>query len=424
MHHLEGTDLVMTVRQFTFMGDSLTNGDADAASPTEFGGKGSWVQLLTTYLASIPSIGPLIGYGLKLVAADLTKKWAQTGSWTATVSTDAFDKAPYGLGYYASGSSFVLKYTHPTQWQALVGFAVDWVDYAAGGAWSYRINGGAWTANGQTLQHDNHYCRFYVTAIINPGDTIEFRAADTGGTAAGCFIVGIHPFILAPSTADGLIIHNAGVGRETLHNLVASTSGDRLAFLDAVRLGTGSPIASTPNMGAIVEHVNDIHLINNTTTWATDLSTLQARVSPLCPFGIWTAWELDLTLDPAADQNAYRAQTKTSAAGFTPVSSVYDVFDAWNSKGFGGSGAQNAKILAAGLILILAGNAVHESQLGHVDLAERLFGWVRQIYLADYDGVPEFMTSSSIPRAGTYAASSAVSDVIRATGPIASIGTR
>ncbi len=365
------------------------------------------MELVTERLANISTIGPLVSAGLRRVARGVppygTTEWSRSGSWTQTTITDAFDKAPFGLAWYASGSSNTVTYTLPTQWRALVGFAIDWIDYSGGGNWSYRVNGGAWTAMGQTLQNDNHYCRFYVATAVQPGQTIDIRAADSSGSSVGCLPVGIHPFFLVPSTTDGLIVHNIASDGLTLHDLVLSTSGDRLAVLDNVRLGTGSPISSTPTIGASAMFINDVPDINNTTTWATDLDTLHARITPLCALGLISAWEVDAALCSYASQASYRSKTKTEAASYSPAVQVYDIFDAWNADGFGGQGAQNIAIFNEGFIIKLFGsNAVHEGQLGHFDLAARLYGWIRAQFFSSYIGVPNYTVASIATTPITY----------------------
>ncbi len=408
----------MSIKQFTFLGDSLTQGTWDGTSSISQGGKGCWVELVAERLANISSIGPLVSAGFRGIWKGISPygkgglEWSQSAGWTQVVTTNSFDKVPWGLGWYASGSTKTVSYTVPTQWRPIVGFAIDWIDYSGGGNWSYRVNGGAWTAMGQSLQNDDHYCRFYVSSAVQPGQTIDIRAADVSGSSVGCFPVGIHPFFMAPSTTDGLIVHNIAADGQTLHDLTlphgsgsggTTTAGDRMAILDSVRLGTGSPIASTSTIGASIMFINDVPDINNTSTWTTDLNTVHTRISALCTMGLLSPWEVDVALAPYADQASYRSQTKTSAAGYSPVVQVYDIFDAWNADGFGGQGAQNIALFNEGFIIKLFGsNAVHEGQLGHLDLAARLYGWIRAQFFSSYAGVPSFTVASTATTPTSY----------------------
>lgn len=320
----------MTISQLVLLGDSLTKGAAVGAAYAE-GGRGNWAQLVADRLANIPTLGPLLSSGFRHV--EVAAEWAYTGSWTSVVSTDVFDRAPYGHAKYANGSSFVLTYTKPAV-RAVVGFSIYWINYAAGGDWSYRIDGGAWTAMGQTLggATANKLCKFYVASAFT--STVEIRAANAGGTGVGCLPVGIELFYSDPTVAtQGLIVHNLGVNGEQLHNLVLVTSGDRMAFLDQVQLGTGSPITNQPNVGVICMHINDV-TINNTTTFATDLTTLNTRAQPLGIVGLMNPWECGLPVGETVQKN-YRAQLKTSAAGFSPAAKVFDHYDNLAANGIG-----------------------------------------------------------------------------------------
>lgn len=396
----------MPPKQFHFIGDSITNGNADSVSSVEQGGKGAYWELIAEWLAAIPSIGPLVSPGFRPLGAS-TVEWSQSSGWTSTVTTDAFDKAICGIGSYASGSTKTVTYTHPTRWREAVGLEVDWVDYfdagrsLQSGNWSWQKNGGAWNNMGEALAHDNSYNRFYIATTLAPGDTITFRAADASGTAAGCFITGIRPYFMAPSS-DGLIVNNFGVGGQTLNNFSKATSGDRMAVLDNVKLGSGSPNNTISAIGAIGEFVNDMAIINNTTTWATDVTDLHTRLVTNCPLAMMTTWELDLGVDTATVQANYRAQTATTCAGFSPAAQVYSIFDNWKARGLGDTGAQNALITAAGLVVVLLGNAVHESQLGHIDIADQLFWFIRNTFFSAYPGKPLFAMGGKVAAPTTH----------------------
>lgn len=367
----------MTVTRLALVGDSTTQGDNGAYAA---GGQGSWAELIRDRLANVVGIGPLISPGLRnlslviLPGTPQNVEWTTAGAgWTNVVTTDAWDKAPYGKAQYANGSTNIRTYTVPNWMPAWHGFAIDWIDYTNGGNWSYRINGGAWTAMGQTLQNDNAYCRFYITQTMTAGQTIDIRAANAAGTGVGCLPVGIRPFFSAPSTTQGLIVDNYGENGERLHNLALATSGDRMAAFDTVRLGTGGAVASTPTI-TLMGHINDV-VIANTTTWATDLTTFRNRVAPLGSVGFWSLWECNTGTYNQTQQTNYRAQTKTSAAAFSPAVPVLDIYDLWSSLGF----TANAGAVAAGFLI---GDAIHESQAGHIDLAPRFYWFVRNNFFS------------------------------------------
>lgn len=327
----------MALTTLCFVGDSLTAGTKGGFSQAS-GGPGNFVDQVSQRLANIPGIGPLLSGGLRgvwlgLIGSVATSDWTFTGAWTAVTSTDAFDKAPYGavspaVTQYGNGSGLVATWTKSRILRPVVGFAIYWVDYTSGGNWSYRVDGGAWTAMGQTLANDNKLCKFYVnTPIVS---TVDIRCANAAGTGVGCLPVGIEP--VYSTATDGLIVHNVAVNGSKLNQLCATTSGDRMAFFDSVKLGTGSPLSPTPNAGVIVMHINDVAL-NNTTTWNTDITTFNTRMSPLGTVGIMSPWEADYTAFNIQNQTSYRAQTKTSAR--TLGMKTLDHFDRWQAMGFG-----------------------------------------------------------------------------------------
>lgn len=358
----------MAISQLVFTGDSLTQGTGPSSVNPAIaqGGQGCWAELVAERLANIAGLGPLLSSGMRGVWLGLLTggdEWSFAGTWTAVATTDAWDKTPYGHAKYANGSTNIATYTRPSTYRTVVGFAIYWVDYTNGGNWSYRIDGGSWTAMGQTLANDNQLCKFYVSSSVT--STVEIRAADSSGTGVGCLPVGIELFY---STAtQGLIVHNIGTNGERLDNLVKVTSGDRMAFFDSVKLGTGSPISNTPNAGITIMHINDV-AIANTTTWANDLTTFYNRVSSLAPVGFINPWECETGTYDQTQQTNYRAQTKTSAASLG--AQVYDLYDAWSSNGF----TANAGAVAAGY---LCSDHIHESQAGHLELATKLYWFVR-----------------------------------------------
>ncbi len=392
----------MAIKQFVFAGDSLSMGTVGASSIYQ-GGKGSWAELVTERLANLPEIGPLISSGIRgcwlgLVGTNPCE-WTFSGSWTDVVSTDAWDKAPYGgsgIGgsQYANGSSNVATWTRSVWMRHIVGFAIYWIDYTNGGNWQYRIDGGTWTNMGQTLVHDNKMCKFYINTAVT--SSVDIRAFN-GTSGVGCLPVGIELFYTNPTVGglSGFIAHNIAINGSLLHELTATTSGDRMAFFDSVKLGTGSPITNQPNVGVISMNINDVQL-NNTTTWGNDLTSLYNRVSPLGPVGFMSPW---LGSEGSSSlQASYRAKTKTIAASLG--ASVFDLFDEWSSNGWSTLALENA----AGLLL----DNLHESQIGNLDIALRVYWFVRNEILTSSitSALPNWTAKATTSSVAGYRASS------------------
>ncbi|HSX22672.1 MAG TPA: hypothetical protein VLE97_07880 [Gaiellaceae bacterium] len=337
----------MTIRKLLFTGDSTTLGNTGGFRFSQ-GGRGSWVELVKTRLANVLGVGPLITDGVHTIAlgfnaAGWATEWSLPASLTSVLSTDAYDKFPYTAGRRANGASKIWTWTKPAWMPALVGFALYYVDI--GGNWQYRVDGGTWLNHNQA-SHTNQIVVFYVNTPIT--STLEIRASSDASTGVDTFPFGIEPYYLAPSTTDGLIVHNIAVNGSQLHELCATTSGDRLAFLDSVVAGTGSPILPTPNAGSIVMHVNDVTL-NNTTTWATDLTTFRNRAAPLGPVGFINIYEASPGFYVGQRLENYRDQMATSAAGFSPAVPVLNLYDALAELGYGGvdANAQAATVAVA-----------------------------------------------------------------------------
>lgn len=377
------------INQLVLCGDSLTQGTvgggafAAGGPATSCGGQGSWAELLADRLANIVGLGPLISSGFRgthlgtIIGGPHNNgnvEWIYAGSWTGVESTDAFDKAPYGgapfgtsyVSSYASGSGNTATWYKPASWRPIVGFAIYWVDYTSGGNWSYKIDGGAATAMGQTLANDNKLCKFYVASSVTT--SVEIKAATTGGTSAGCLPIGIEVFYANPATTSGLIVHNLGINSTKLNSLVAATSGDRLAFFDQVKLGTGSPISNAPNIGTIVMHINDV-LLASTSTWNTDLNTFYARVGSLGRVGILSYVEAKTASYNQTQQTNYRAQSVTTAAAWSTPGKVFSLYDWAANLGFTGNTACDT----AGFFLT---DLIHESQAGMLAYTDPIYWWV------------------------------------------------
>ena len=369
----------MSITQIAFCGDSLTQGQQGGWSIAQ-GGQGSWAELVAERLSNLPGVGPLLSSGMRgawmAFLTGSSSEWAFSGSGTGVLSTDAFDKAPYGYSgtsptsilQYASGSSNIWTATLPSTFRAAVGFTPYYIDYASGGNWSYSTDGGTtWTNMGQSLNNNNLVRKFYVSTAITPGNTVKIRAANAASTAQGCLPVGIEWFY---STAtSGLICHDLGVNGSELHYLTATTSGDRMAWFDSVVVGAGA-ITNQCSFYTCM-HINDV-LLNNTTNYTTDLGTFNTRLSGLGSILYINPYEVLPGTYNTTNQANYRAQLLTSAAGFTPAQPTLDIYTRYSNTGWTGNAATNA----AGL---LNADLLHESQLGHYYIADYVYWQIRNL---------------------------------------------
>jgi len=398
----------MTIQQLALVGDSQTEGTyLDYAYSRS--GQGSWFELLRDRLANVAGIGPLISSGFRGVGLGLagSVEWSFTSGadvWTAITSASAFDKCPYGIARYAFGASKIATYTIPNRQRANIGFALYYVDLGVGGNWQYRIDGGTWTNMGQTLAHNDALCKFYVSTPVT--STVDIRASSDATTGVNCVPAGIELFYASPSSTQGLIVHNIALDGLALHELALSGSGDRMAWFDSVTQRGSNTITNTPAAGMVVmQMTNDCHVINNAATYAADLTTVRNRLAPIGPLLVMNPWEY---FSESSQQATYRAQTKTTCAGFSPAVPVFDLYDAWSSNGITGYAAA----AAAGLM----GDSTHDSQLGHFDVANRVLWQIRNRFF------PSFASAgSSAPVVGkraTPAYSGKLANVAYAGAPI------
>jgi len=359
----------VTVRTFALFGDSLTAGlgNTGATYAISEGGRGSWAELLRESIANLAGIGPLLTSGVIPVwsfAAPAGPMWSRTGTFTALAGTDAYDKQPDGRGATGSHAADIWTFTKPALYRTPVGFQLYFVDLAGGGDLQYRLDGGTWTNFGQTRLGDNKLMTFRVASGFS--STLDVRHFNGTADVLGC----LHGVELVYSTAtDGFIVQNNAVNGSALHTQFTSTNGDRLAIIDSVKAGTGSPTLPHPNAGTIVMHINDVARAN-VTDWAADLASFYARAGPLGPVGFMSPYEAATATYGQAQQTSYRAQTKTSATSLG-ASGVLDFYDAWSANGWTGNGGADA----AGLLQDLT----HPSQAGHLDMAPRVYWFVRKI---------------------------------------------
>lgn len=404
----------MAIQTLAIVGDSIPQGRAGGFS-IEQGGQGCWAELFIAGLTDLPQFGPLISSGFRNFQGGGTAtsglvEWTTAGSWTTAATSSTFNIAPYGHAQYGNGASAVATFTVPPLWRRIpVGYKITFCDKGSGGNWRYSLHGGPWTNHGQSLLNNDTALCFYVAAPpttkpFRPGSlvggpdrisarqTVDIQCSSDGTTGVDCMPLGVETFFVDPTTATrGTILHNYGYGGELLHNALVVSGGDKLATLDAVRLGTGSPLSSTPTAGVIVNHINDVAL-NNTTTWATDLTTIISRVKAYAPVTVLSTYETVNSFLNTTNQAAYRAQTKTTAAGLGV--SVFDMQDVWTANGW----PTNAAITAAGLVDT---DQVHPSQAGHLDLAPRIVAWIRSLFFVSdriswTDGYRTFKVAGSL----------------------------
>lgn len=373
------------LRQYDFFGDSLTAGTIEGCSMIQ-GALGGYFEIVMAMLGLLAGIGPLISPGLQPVSLALqpfpTTIWGFTtggNAWTAIVAaTDAFSRLPQGYGCYGSGAGKVATFTKPAKgWKPIVGFDLWFVDIAGGGNWSYRIDGGAWTAMGQTLgavdgtTTTNKLCKFYVNLPVN--STVEIRCADTSGTSVLCCPSGITPYYVVPQTATtGIIGNNFSTNGASLH-LNAGTQaggGDHLAVLDDVHLGTGSPISSRPNAGTVQMFINDVEL-NNTSQFATEMGVVNTRASVFGKVYFLIPWEVETTDYPQAQQTAYRNITESTAAGFATPATTYNFYTKWSQMGYVGNAGSIPNLASDG------GLFLHQNQRGNIVCADPVYWMLR-----------------------------------------------
>lgn len=357
----------MTILQVATMGDSTvdaTTGNVKRA----YGGTGCFSDILADLLA--PWFGPVLGTGFlgARLSGSAWTEWSGSGSWTRTVSTDAFDTAPAREAYHSAGGSGTTRtWTRPVgiPSDAIVGFCIYWIDYPSGGDWQYRIDGGTWTNMGQTRLADNKLKKFYIAQPITT--SLAVRAYD-GTAAAGCCFAGLEPFYIAPQgVTRGVIVHNLGVNSENFLEFTRSGSGDWGAWFDSVVLGTGNPITNQPDACVSGFWTNDILDGLPTTNFTAAWQTLWARLA-FSKRMLLNAFEQDPAWPgrEVATQAAYR-QASTDAAAALSIPE-FNVYDRWAANATP-AGYDGIKSTAPAAYLT---DQLHPSERGHGDIGRRL----------------------------------------------------
>jgi hypothetical protein len=379
------------IKTLALFGDSVTIGLGISGfnNPISSGGQGSWSELLREGLANINGFGPLISSGVIAVwnfGAPSGAMWSRSGSFTAVVTGNAYDKQPDGRGATGSHATDIWTFTKPPLYRVPIGFQLYFVDLAGGGGMQYRLDGGTWTNFGQTLLGDNKLMTFKVASGFS--NTLDVRHFNGTSDVLGC----LHGIELVYSNAtDGFILQNHAVNGSALHSAFTSTAGDRMAIIDSVKAGTGSPTLPHPNIGVVAMYVNDIARAS-VTDWAADLSLLYTRASPLGPVAFMSPYEVTPGTYLLAQQVSYRAQTKTSATSLGAKGPL-DFYDAWSSNGWVGNAAE----IAAGLL----DDGTHPSQLGNFDMYPRVYWFVRNNLLS-VGNTPSIYTALASQASASY----------------------
>lgn len=414
-----------TINQLVIAGDSLSalttnylnfaNGGYDAINSSfDFLGLDpfQWTERVIGRLGGTASLGPIIGSGFRSIISNVNNgsnsEWwwggggggvswgGASGSWTSVLSTDLWDKSPYGrtasdtvstMRYASNGTNSYITWVKPPGMPTIVGWAFYYMDYTSGGNWSYQVDGdgtsttGSWTNHGQTNSNNNTIKKFYVSGAINT--RVVFRAANSAATSQGFCPMGIEVFYLDPTSGNtsGLIVHNLAVGGTQLYEFAKSTSGDRLAWFDSVVLGTGSPITNSPNLGTFIMHINDVSR-GSTSQFTTDMTTFYNRVSPLGPVGFTAPWEGDTSTWSSVNQAAYRAILHSTATSLG--AKWFDLYDSYAASGWTG----NAAAGTAGLLYNYgATDNTHPSLAGNREIAARMFKFIVSALPGQYKNI-------------------------------------
>lgn len=269
-------------------------------------------------------------------------EWTTAGSWTKSTNSDAWDKAPWGEAYTASGSSAVKTWTKSSEVTGTINrFELFVVDGASSANFSYRIDGGAWTNVSNTWNQNNSLDTITINSPVT--STVEVRAANAAGTSVNVYLVGISVYF----QAGGLVVHNLGKRSDTIITFTRSTTGDWGAWLDLVQ----------PDL-VIIEDSNHGVYINNPTEFAVDLNQLVDRVQAYADVVFFVVPEQNNGRDVTMQSN-YRQRMRDVA--YQRNATVFDLSFAWGNYA-----------TASGNGLWYPPVGVHPSDTGHTDISTRI----------------------------------------------------
>jgi len=347
------------IRHIVCLGDSITSGKVGSFNYAA-GGKGSWTERLAS--ATGHAIGPDAGFGFRgmWLRNGWQPEWNAVGTWTPTAPSDPFDVCPYGEGIRSSdGTSATLTWTRPSP-VSVAGFDLYWFNMAGAGNWQYRVDNGAWVNMNQALSPpDNKLHKFYVGREVQT--SVDIRAYN-GNAPCLAPIGGIGIYAVDPNTERGLIVHNLGAGATFLSDLVHSSSGDPLAWLDAV-VSNPVSLAIQPDL-TIAMFSNDV-TENNIALWTANLTTLVNGVRVYSDVLLMNPYERGGYSTTV--QANYRSATR-SVVNDRKCALLY-LYAAYAAAGATGWSAANG----AGLML----DDLHPSQIGHDDIAGRVWRLLR-----------------------------------------------
>jgi lysophospholipase L1-like esterase len=341
-------------RQVVCIGDSITQATAFIRNGSAVHG---WVLQLATALEV--ATGPRRSDGFRGIWRG--QEWSMTGSWRRPTTDDRFDLAPFGCGFYSSGTADDrLRWTKPADVVAR-SFDLYWFTMPEAGAFQLRTDDAAWQTVSPSASEPD---RLQVVHIDQPVErAVEIRGHD-GRAPCIAPIAGLVPYTAGPPARLGSTVHNLGLGRGTIDVFCKTRSGDRMALLDELR----------PDLVTLLFSNDVIH--DDPEAFERRVNSVVERVQPYAdvllinPFeqrrSLRVVYEGDLrigTRDPAM-QSSYRAATRRVAEA--RGCALVDLYDAWAT--LAGPGWESAD--AMGLML----DEFHPSQAGHDDI----FGRVRR----------------------------------------------
>ncbi len=207
------------------VGDSITRGNA--GDPALSASTVGWVEQLARSLeqcAGLRTSGGFRGFWRG-------DEWTRVGDWTQVTNTDPFDVAPFGRGFFSSGSAFdVLTWNKPAA-LTVARFDLYWFEMPDTGDWQYRIDDGTCKSGGASVATaDNRLHRLSVEEPIST--RVEIRGFD-GTRPCIAPIAGISTYAaFLPSIRT--VVHNLGCPGELLAVFCRPSAGDPLTLLDDI----------------------------------------------------------------------------------------------------------------------------------------------------------------------------------------------
>jgi hypothetical protein len=198
-------------RKIMVVGDSVPGDNHNGTEP-------HWPARLRALLA------PVWGYGGEGYFGLWRPEWAAAGSWSRAARDDAWNRAPWGQTYTASGAGNVFTFTtnRDSVTGPIAGFDIYYVDGPRAASFAYRVDGSDWVDGPGTFSAANRLRRTTVDRPVT--STIDIRAADAAGTAVTTYLAGVG----LKGNAGQLVIHNLGFGGRKLSHYLAT---DHTSFI-------------------------------------------------------------------------------------------------------------------------------------------------------------------------------------------------